>query len=334
MYEVILLGLTIIIIAMLLLFYPVVMRKTQQTVVFRIPRGATAAMVSDSLTKHYGPGMAKSVMRLMNMRRVDYSKRHGMYEVPQGSNAIAVARKIGAGGQTPVRLTVNGFRSLDLLASRISAKLEFPADSLLLLLNDREVMSRYGLRPEQALALFVDDTYEVYWTSSPREVIDKIGKNYLSLWNQERRDKAAALGLSPAEVMTVASIADEETNDPDEKGKVARLYINRLKKGMRLQADPTIRFALNDFTIRRVKGNHLKVNSPYNTYTHNGLPPGPIRTTGRSTVDRLLDSEPHDYLFMCAKEDFSGSHNFASTFAEHSRNAERYRHALNARGIQ
>ncbi|MDE6028396.1 MAG: endolytic transglycosylase MltG, partial [Muribaculaceae bacterium] len=130
------------------------------------------------------------------------------------------------------------------------------------------------------------------------------------------------------------SIVDEETNAKEEKGAIGRLYINRLKKGMKLQADPTVRFALNDFTIRRVKGEHLKADSPYNTYRYPGLPPGPIRTTGKTTIDLLLDSAPNDYLFMCAKEDFSGTHNFASTYAEHQENARKYQKALDVRGIK
>lgn len=329
----ILLGLTIILTAALWIMYPLVMRKTEHTVIFRIPKNATEAMVRDSLEKYYGSTTASCVLKITNLRKIDFSRRYGMYEIPEGSNAIAIARKIGAGGQKPVRITVNGFRDIDLLVEKISLKLDFPADSLKKALNDPNILKPYGLTPEKALALFVDDSYEVYWTASPRDVIRKVGDNYTSLWNDARKEKASRLGLTPADAMTIASIADEETNNSSEKGEVARLYLNRLKKGMKLQSDPTIRFALNDFTIRRVKGEHLKVNSPYNTYLNSGLPPGPIRTTSKNTVDALLNSEPHNYLFMCAKEDFSGTHNFAETFAEHQRNATRYQKALNERGI-
>ncbi|MDE6683040.1 MAG: endolytic transglycosylase MltG, partial [Muribaculaceae bacterium] len=247
--------------------------------------------------------------------------------------ARSVTRRLTHGAQTPVKITINGFRSLDNLTSRISAKLDFPADSLRKILADPEVMSPYGLTPDQALALFVDDTYELYWTASPEDVVKKIGANYLSLWNDKRRNRATILGLSPAQVMTICSIVDEETNAESEKGTIGRLYINRLNRGMKLQADPTVRFALDDFSIRRVKGEHLKADSPYNTYRYPGLPPGPIRTTGKTTIDLVLDSPANDYIFMCAKEDFSGTHNFASNYAEHQENARKYQKALDARGI-
>lgn len=330
----ILLGLTIVIAVFLIALYPMVMVKTDKTVMFRIPANATTQVVSDSLAKHYGPSLGKTVIRLLKMRNVDFSRRHGQYEIPEGCNAIAVARRLGGGGQTPVRITVNGFRDIDLLVRRISAKLDFSPDSLKAILTDPSEMSKYGLTPQQALALFIDDTYEVYWTATPCDVIKKIGDNYLDVWNPSRTEKAALLSLTPAQIMTVASIADEESNAAAEKGTIGRLYINRLHKGMRLQADPTIRFALNDFTIRRVKGDQLKVNSPYNTYLNPGLPPGPIRTTSRATIDAILDSKPSSYLYMCAKEDFSGTHNFASTYSEHTANALRYQRELDKRGIR
>ena len=197
-----------------------------------------------------------------------------------------------------------------------------------------DYLSNYDLTPENSLALFLDDTYEVYWSTSAKSVLDKIGENYLRFWTQERRQKASALGRTPAEMSILASITDEESNAAEEKGTIGRLYNNRLQKGMRLQSDPTVRFAVNDFTIRRVKGEHLKINSPYNTYKISGLPPGPIRTTGAKTIDLILNSEPNDYIYMCAKEDFSGRHNFAKDYAEHSANAMRYRKALDARGIK
>lgn len=329
----ILLGLAFVIIASLCSAYPYIVTGTPAEATIRIPANASSATVSDSLTKYYGKAFAGRVMRIAALRKTDFSKRHGAYSIEAGANALAVARKISSGAQTPVRITINGFRSLDLLAERIAAKMDFSADSLLSEIRNPETLSPYALTPSQALALFVDDSYEIYWSASPRELIDKIGRNYLSLWNEERRAKASSLGISPAETMILASITDEETNALSEKGTIGRLYINRLHKGMALQSDPTVRFALNDFTIKRVKGEHLQADSPYNTYRNKGLPPGPIRTTGKSTIDAILDSTPNDYLYMCAKEDFSGTHNFAATFAEHSDNARRYRKALDARGI-
>lgn len=328
-----LLGLAFIIIIFLIALYPMVMERTKEDVTIRIPANATISSISDTLTKHYGKDFASRVIRLLKIRNIDFTRRHGSYLVPSGSNALTAMRRIGYGGQTPLRITINGFRDLDLLCERVAGRLDFPADSLLAALSDPAILRPYGLVPGQALALFLDDTYEIYWTATPRDLIKKVGSNYLSYWDAAHTQKAAALGLTPAQVVTVASIADEETNKADEKGVIGRLYINRLDKKMRLQADPTVRFSLKDFSIRRVRAEHLKTDSPYNTYLHAGLPPGPIRTTSRATLDAILDSEPNNYLYMCAKDDFSGSHNFASTFAEHTQNARRYQKALNDRGI-
>lgn len=327
-------GLALAIVLLLVWLYPYIMSHTPKEALIRIPQNATRQAVSDSLTKYYGKRFADKVMNISRFPENNPAKRYGSYLIPKGSNPLSVMRRLTHGAQTPVKITINGFRSLDLLTSRISAKLDFPADSLNRLLADPEILSPYGLTPDQALALFVDDTYELYWTASPKDVIKKIGANYLSLWNDKRRNRATILGLTPAEVMTVCSIVDEETNAKSEKGTIGRLYINRLNKGMKLQADPTVRFAVGDFTIRRVKGEHLKTDSPYNTYRYPGLPPGPIRTTGKSTIDLVLDSEPNDYIFMCAKEDFSGTHNFATTYAEHQENARKYQKALDERGIK
>ncbi|MDE6408914.1 MAG: endolytic transglycosylase MltG [Muribaculaceae bacterium] len=326
-------GLAIAIIILLVWAFPFVMSRSAEDALIRIPKDATRESVNDSLSKYFGPRFAGKVMSIASFPDNNPAKRYGSYLIPKGSNPLSVTHRLTHGAQTPVKITINGFRSLDNLTSRISAKLDFPADSLRRILADPEVMSPYGLTPDQALALFVDDTYELYWTASPEDVVKKIGANYLSLWNDKRRNRATILGLSPAQVMTICSIVDEETNAESEKGTIGRLYVNRLNRGMKLQADPTVRFALGDFSIRRVKGEHLKADSPYNTYRYPGLPPGPIRTTGKTTIDLVLDSPANDYIFMCAKEDFSGTHNFASNYAEHQENARKYQKALDARGI-
>ena len=330
----ILLGLTIVIAIFLLITFPLIARSTSESHTIRIPHGATEQSVRDTLTRYYGEDFAKSTMRMASVFHKDFYKRAGSYSIEKGSSPLTVARRISGGAQTPVKLTINGFRDFDEMMQRIGAKFEFSTDSLSRAVKSPSVLAPYGLTPEQAMALFVNDTYELYWTASPDELIRKIGDNYNRLWNDDRRAKAKALGLTPAEVMILASIVDEETNLSSEKGTIGRLYINRLDKGMRLQSDPTVRFALGDFTIRRVLDGHLSVDSPYNTYRNAGLPPGPIRTTGKATVDAILDSKPNNYLYMCAKEDFSGGHNFAVTFDEHSANARAYRKALDERGIK
>lgn len=329
----VLLGLALFIIAFLLFLYPITMVGAPQEANIKIPKGATEQNVRDSLTKYMGESYANTVVRLSHMRRADFSKRHGAYTIPKGTNAFTAMRKLTSGAQTPIRITINGFRSLDKLVERISDKMEFTPDSLYRVLENRIFLSAYGLTPENVLALFVDDTYEVYWNTSALDVVRKIGDNYRLLWSEEHREAANELGLSPSDIMIIASIADEETNRISEKGTIGRLYINRLQNNMRLQADPTIRFALGNYTIQRITKADLKVESPYNTYLHDGLPPGPIRTTSSTTVSNILNSMPHNYLYMCAKEDFSGSHNFAATYDEHLRNATRYQSALNENGI-
>lgn len=329
----IMLGLAFCILAFMGAIYPLAMVGAPSTQTILIPKDATAGNVRDSLEKHFGHSYAKKVMYAVGLRHTDFTKRHGAYEIPEGASAFTAMRKLTSGAQTPVRITINGFRSLPLLVQRISRKLAFPADSLTALLNDTAFMSHYGLTPANAMALFVDDTYEVYWTSTPREVLEKIGTNFNYLWSEGRRKSAAALGLTPAGMMTIASIADEETNIKDEKGIIGRLYINRLNNGMRLQADPTVRFALGDFTLQRISRNDLQYDSPYNTYRVKGLPPGPIRTTSASTVIRILEAPDHPYLYMCAKEDLSGSHNFSTTYDQHLGNARRYQTELDRRGI-
>lgn len=330
---VIMLGLAVCSIIFLAVLYPVVMVRTEKEATIRIPAGADTENVRDSLEKYFEPGFTNTVMRLSKLRRTDFGNRHGAYTIPAGSNALEAMRRITSGAQTPVRITVNGFRSLPLLTDRISRKMEFPVDSLKAVLEDREFLSQFGLTPENAMALFLDDTYEVYWTTSARDLVKKIGANYSYLWSAGNRERAAELGLTPAGATILASIVDEETNNSTEKGVIGRLYVNRLQNNMRLQADPTVRFAIGDFTIQRITNADLKKESPYNTYLHAGLPPGPIRTTSRKTVLSLLQSEPNNYLYMCAKEDFSGRHNFAATYDEHLKNAVRYQAALDKNGI-
>lgn len=312
---------------------PTVSDSAEQTALVRVPAGATEENLSDTLTRYFGADYASAAMRAVKGMNREVSSRHGAYLIEEGTTPLMAARKIMRGMQSPVRLTINGFRKLDDLTARIGRKMEFGPDSLAALLSRPETLDKYGLAPEQAIALFIDDTYDVYWSDTPQHVVDKIGRHYLEVWNPQRRAKADALGLTPAEVMTVCSIVDEETNKADEKGKVGRLYLNRLRKKMRLQADPTVRYALGDFTIKRVAGPMLQLQSPYNTYVVNGLPPGPIRTTRVETIDAVLDSEPHDYLYMCARSDFSGYHDFATTFDEHMANARRYQAELNRRNI-
>lgn len=261
-------------------------------------------------------------------------KLRGAYRLTPGMTARQIAGTLSRRIETPVRLTFNNIRLKEDLAGRIARCLMADSAQIIDLLNDSIVCRRYGTTPENIGSLFLPDTYEVYWTITPEELLARMYREYNNFWTAERLGKAQALGISPTEASIIASIAEEETRDRQERGTVARLYWNRLQRGMPLQADPTVKYALGDFTLRRILARHLDTDSPYNTYRHTGLPPGPIRIAEKATIDALLDSNPHPFLYMCAKEDFSGRHNFARTLAEHNRNAARYHQALRRLRIQ
>lgn len=320
--------------ALLLLCLPLLIEQAARDALIKIPRNATSEMVQDSITKYLDEEYAEKVMRVAKIRGSDFGERYGAYLIEQGMSPLQAEHRLSHGAQEPLTVTVNKYRTLEQLAKKVASKLDFKPEELIKAASDPKVLEEYGLTPEQALALFVEDSYEFYWTASPQALIQKIGANYKKIWNEERVKKAEALGLTPAELMTVASIVDEETNKLDEKDEIGRLYINRLQKGMKLQADPTVKYAVGDFSIRRILNTHLKTDHPYNTYRNQGLPPGPIRTTSLATIDAILNSAPSDDIYMCAKEDFSGRHNFAATYKEHMANAKRYQQALNKRGIR
>lgn len=329
-----LVSIGILVIVGIIAITPYMVKGSHYAATIRIPKNATITNVKDTLTKYYGEDYTGKVMKLLKLGNFKPEERYGAYDFPEGTSAFAVMRKLTRGGQSPVRLTINGFRSIPFLAERISAKMDFSTEDFIKAATDSTFLAQYGLNKDNALALFVDDTYEVYWTSSPEEVLKKIGENYQNLWSEVRVEDAKDLGLKPVDVMIIASIVDDETNQDREKGRIGRLYINRLDTNMKLQADPTVRFALQDFTIKRVTEEHLKFDSPYNTYKYAGLPPGPLRTTSRKTVTSILQSQPSNDLYMCAREDFSGHHNFAPTYEEHLKNAKRYQAALDERGIK
>ena len=314
--------------------YPAFFAGARKSAVIKIPKNATSEMLRDSVAKYEGDKYASHVMRLVAIRKTDLTKRYGAYRIEKGQSPFVAMRHLTSGGQTPVSLTLNGTRRLRNIAEYIGGKLDASPDSIYSAITDPDFLATYGLTPENAKALFLEDTHQVYWTDSPRQVLKKIGDNYKNVWNDRRVKEAKELGLTPVQATIICSIIDEETNNINEKGRIARVYINRLNSGMKLQSDPTVRFAIGDFTIKRVTGQHLKYDSPYNTYMYAGLPPGPIRTTSARTIDALLESEPSFDLYMCAREDFSGMHNFAATYEEHLENARRYQEALDARGIK
>ena len=260
--------------------------------------------------------------------------RTGRYAIEPQESPVRLFRKLKNGQQSPVSLTVPEARTARRLAALLSGKLMVDSAEIAEALGSAEVCSKLGYDTCSIMAMIVPNTYEVYWNIGVDALLTRMQREHDAFWNESRRQKAAALQLTPNEVATLASIIDEETANNAEKPMIAGMYINRLHQGMPLQADPTIKFALKDFALRRIYQKLLLVDSPYNTYQHEGLPPGPIKVASQKGIDAVLNAVSHDYLYMCAKEDFSGTHNFAATYAEHLRNAARYAKALNERGIK
>lgn len=259
----------------------------------------------------------------------------GRYAIESGESQFTTYRKLASGNQSPVNLTIPSVRTVDKLAGMLGRKLMLDSAAVCTALRDSAYCARLAYDTATVMALFIPNTYQVYWNISLDDFMERMQKENEKFWkDQGREELASKLGLTPVEVITIASIVEEETANNAEKPMVAGMYINRLEQGMPLQADPTIKFALKDFSLRRIYHKHLTVNSPYNTYKNVGLPPGPIRIPSVASIDAVLHRVDHDYLYMCAKEDFSGTHNFARTYEEHLQNARKYTEALNRRNIK
>ncbi len=258
----------------------------------------------------------------------------GRYKLTNGMNNNQLVNMLRLGIQEPMNVTFNNIRTIEDLSGRISQELMVDSLEMLQLLKDEEYIKSLGFNKYTIPALFIPNTYEMYWNTDAKGFISRMQKEYMRFWTQERVNKAKQQNLSPIEVATLASIVDEETAKADEKPKVAGLYLNRLKRGMLLQADPTLKFALGDFNIKRLLNKDKKVNSLYNTYMYKGLPPGPIRMPSIEGMNAVLNPTQHSYLYMCAKEDFSGYHNFAKTLSQHNVNAQKYQRELRRLGIR
>ena len=281
-------------------------------------------------TAHPGTTMGFSILSTLS----NYTVHTGCYAVEPGENMLHLFRALQQGRQTPVRLTIPNVRTMDRLAGTLGKKLMLDSAATAQLFADSAFCRHYGYDTTTLACLFIPNTYEVYWNISMDDFMQRMQKENKAFWTAERLQKAQEAGMTPEEVITLASIVDEETANNSEKPMVAGMYINRLNMDMPLQADPTIKFALRDFSLRRIYHNMLDTNSPYNTYRNTGLPPGPIRIPSIAGIDAVLNHVKHNYLYMCAKEDFSGTHNFARTYAEHLSNAAKYSAALNRRGIK
>ncbi|MBN1339620.1 MAG: endolytic transglycosylase MltG, partial [Bacteroidales bacterium] len=257
----------------------------------------------------------------------------GKYEIHGGMSNNELINLLRSGQQTPVNLIFNNISTKPQLARRLADQIEADSLSLISLMEDPEYPARFGFTGETILCMFLPNTYEVFWNITPEKLFERMNREYKAFWNENRSQKAAYLKLSPVEVGILASIVEKETAKEDEKPSIAGVYLNRLKYGWKLQADPTIIYAWGDFSINRVLNIHKQLDSPYNTYLYSGLPPGPICLPSISSIESVLNAETHDYFFFCARADFSGYHEFARTASRHAVNANKYRRALDERGI-
>jgi UPF0755 protein len=257
----------------------------------------------------------------------------GKYRITRGMSSYTIIRMLHAGRQVQVNLVINKLRTKQDFVTLVCTNLEADSATVKQMLHDPTYLSQFGLDTNTAMCAIMPNTYFFKWNTTADKAFRKIAGNYVSFWDDTHKQQAKALGLTPQKAIIVASIVEEETNMTADKPNIASVYLNRLKKGMKLQADPTVKFAIGDFTIRRITGPMLQTNSPYNTYMYEGLPPGPICTPSASTIAAVLEAPQTTYLFFCAKDDFSGYSAFASTFGEQQKNARAYQQALDAKGI-
>ena len=265
---------------------------------------------------------------------LEKSFKAGHYLLKEGMSNIEVVRMLKLGLETPVRVTLNNVKISAHLALKLSQQRDADSTSFMAALTSKELAKEVGFDSLSLFSMFLPDTYELYWTTSPEDVVRRMRREYDRFWTKERDSKRERSGLSRFEVMTLSSIVYEETRKSDEMPRVAGVYINRLRKGMPLQADPTIKYAMQDFTLRRILYKHLKYESPYNTYLNKGLPPSPICMPSRDAIEAVLNFEKHDYLYFCARPTFDGYHNFAKSYSEHLKNAKAYSRELNKRKIK
>lgn len=317
-------------------YYLVKLQKVnlEESVYIYITPEDNAATVMQKIELAANPKSTKGFKMLAEHNKFDERRRSGKFAINDGDNMHTIYRRIISNEQTPVKLVVPSTRTLPQLVGAISRQLMLDSLELSEFTTSNAYISRLGYTKENFPSLFIPNTYEVYWDIKPEKLMTRLMNERRKFWNETRTAKAKKLGMTPEDVATLAAIVDEETNSNAEKPIVAGLYINRLKKGIPLQADPTVKFALQDSGRRRILKKDLKIDSPYNTYKHKGLPPGPIRIPTMQALESVLNHAKHDYIYMCAKEDFSGTHNFAKTLREHRSNAVKYQKALNARNIK
>ncbi|TDQ15218.1 UPF0755 protein [Algoriphagus boseongensis] len=314
-------------------FSPNTLVEFDQPYILKIPTNSVFKNVVDQL---YDDKVINDALSFSFVSKVlDYQEavKPGLYKIEPKMSNLDLVRMLRSGDQIPVKVTFNNIRTKEDLAEKITANLEVTKDQFLNLLQDSVYIRKFDFDEETVISMFIPNTYELWWNTSADGLFDRMYKEYQSFWTDERKQKAQALGLTQKEVSTLASIVQAESQKADERAKIAGVYLNRMKIGMALQADPTLVYATGDFTLKRILNIHKEIDSPYNTYKYTGLPPGPINLPDINSLNAVLNAEKHNYMYFCAKEDFSGYHAFAVTYNEHLANARRYQSALNAAKI-
>jgi len=296
---------------------------------FNIHANETFPEVRDRLYDEYYLQDVLSFSLLARLMKYDQNVKPGHYIIKANSTNYDVIKMLRAGEQTPVLITFSNVRLLEELSEKICAGIELDSKEFDSVLLNENTPPKYGFNKESFRCMFIPNTYEVYWTISKEKLLDKFKEEYDIFWNSSRLQKAKEINLTPVEVSVLASIVQAEARHNDESPIIAGLYLNRLKKGMPLQADPTLIYATGDFEIQRVLNIHKSIDSPYNTYKYAGLPPGPINFPSVISIDAVLNHDKNNYLYMCAKEDFSGYHYFTASLSEHLKNARKFQNALN-----
>ena len=307
--------------------------ESDKPYLLKIPSNSVYKNVVDKLYEERVINDALSFSFVAKVLGYQDGVKPGLYQIEPKMNNLQLVRMLRSGQQTPVRVTFNTVRTQEDLAEKISVNLEVSKEQFLELLQDSVYIRKFGFEEETVMSMFIPNTYEFWWDTSAEELFERMHKEYQSFWTEARSQKAQDLGLSKEEVSTLASIVQAESQKSDERPKIAGVYLNRLRIGMPLQADPTLVFAASDFSIKRLSAKQMAIDSPYNTYKYAGLPPGPINLPDINSLDAVLNPEKHNYLYFCAKEDFSGYHSFAVGYEEHLSNARRYQRALNAANI-
>ncbi len=308
---------------------PNILTKRQSSYTLYIPTGSTYDDVRELLYTNNFVKDTDAFEWVVEKKNYRNHVHAGRYILKHNMSNNALVNMLRSGLQEPVSVVINNARILPELAEKVSAQIEPDTEELLQLLQDEQYIQKYGFNHYSILGMFIPNTYEFWWNTSAEGFIDRMHDEYDKFWTPEKLDKAEDIGLTPNQVITMASIIINETNIEEEYQRIAGLYINRIKKGIKLQADPTVIYALGDFSRQRVLTKDTQIDSPYNTYLYYGLPPGPIAIPSIQSINAVLDYEKHNYIYFCARDDFSGYHVFAQTLEQHNRNARLYQQALN-----